>query len=455
MKKIERRAALCLILALCLFAGLCLFGFRFVTQGGDWAAFPSNRHLYDKSGRLISGAIADRDGDVLSDIVDGERTYYPDATVRKATLHAVGDRQGNIGTGALHAFADHLSGYNLITGGYSPIGNQRTMHLTLDAAFNVTAYKALDGQKGAVGVYDYTTGEILCMVSTPTFDPDNPPDSFDSDKYEGVFLNRFLSAAIVPGSIFKTVTLNAALENIPDLHDRTWKCDGSVTVGGAEITCPSAHGTLDIESAFANSCNGVFGQLAAEMGGETMQKYVDQAGLTSSLSVDGIQTMKGTFSFKGEDKGQIAWGGVGQGKDALNPCSMMTYMGAIAAGGKAAVPRLIESIDTGSILPGGVFTTKQTGELVSEETAATLRKMLRNNVVQTYGEGRFPDGTCAKSGTAEVGGGKTPNAWFAGFIDSPSHPYAFIVCVENGGGGARVAGEVASEVLNTIVDKMG
>ena len=92
MKKIERRAALCLILALCLFAGLCLFGFRFVTQGGDWAAFPSNRHLYDKSGRLISGAIADRDGDVLSDIVDGERTYYPDATVRKATLHAVGDR---------------------------------------------------------------------------------------------------------------------------------------------------------------------------------------------------------------------------------------------------------------------------------------------------------------------------------------------------------------------------
>ena len=65
MRKIERRAILCLFLAFALFAGLCLFGFRFVTQGGDWASFPAHRHLYDKSGRLISGAIADRDGDCL------------------------------------------------------------------------------------------------------------------------------------------------------------------------------------------------------------------------------------------------------------------------------------------------------------------------------------------------------------------------------------------------------
>lgn len=454
MKKIERRAALCLLLALALFAGLCLFCFRFVTRGGQWASFPSNRHLYDRSGRLISGAIADRDGDILSDIVEGNRTFYPDETVRRATLHAVGDRQGNIGTGALHAFADQLSGYNLITGGYSPVGNQRTMYLTLDAAFNVTAYKALGGQKGTVGVYNYKTGEILCMVSTPAFDPDNPPENFDDERYEGVFVNRFLSSTIVPGSIFKTVTLNAAIENIPDLYDRTWECTGSTIVGGANITCPSAHGSLDIQSAFAHSCNGVFGQLAAEMGGSVMQQYVDKAGLTGSLSVDGISTMKGTFAFQDEDKGQLAWSGVGQGKDALNPCSMMVYMGAIACGGKSAVPRLIDSIDTGSLLPGGLFRTKQTKELVTASSAETLRTMLRNNVVETYGADRFPEGACAKSGTAEVGGGKSPNAWFAGFLDNPNHPYAFIVLVENGGGGASVAGEVASQVLNAIVNKM-
>lgn len=455
MRKIERRAALCLILALGLLLGLCTFGFRFVTRGGDWASFPSNRHLYDRSGRLISGAIADRDGDVLSDIEAGSRTYYPDAVVRKATLHAVGDRQGNIGTGALHAFADQVSGYNLITGGFSPIGNQRTLNLTIDAAFNVTAYKALGGKKGTVGVYNYKTGEILAMVSAPTFDPDHPPENIDDPKYEGAYVNRFLSAAIVPGSIFKTVTLHAALEQIPDIHSRTWTCTGTTKVGNAEITCPSAHGALNIGTAFAKSCNGVFGALAAEMGGDVMQKYVKQAGLTGSLSVDGIQTAKGTFAFKGEDKGQIAWGGVGQGKDALNPASMMVYMGAIASGGKAAVPRLIASIDTGSILPGGLFRTSSTGELVAAETAQTLRGMLRSNVEQTYGEGRFPAGTGAKSGTAEVGGGLTPHAWFAGFIDDPAHPYAFIVLVENGGGGAAVAGTVASEVLGAIVGKMG
>lgn len=455
MRKIEHRAALCLILALGLLVGLCVFGFRFVTKGGDWASFPSNRHLYDKNGRLIAGAIADRDGDLLSDVADGSRTYYADATVRKATLHAVGDRQGNIGTGALYAFADRLSGYNLITGGYSPMPNRRTLNLTLDAAFNVAAYKALGGKRGAVGVYDYQTGEILCMVSSPSFDPDNPPENLDDPAYEGAYLNRFLSSAIVPGSIFKTVTLHAALESLPDLSGRTWECTGSTKVGGVDITCPRAHGKLNIESAFANSCNGVFGALAAELGGDTMQKYVDKAGLTGSLSVDGIQTAKGTFQLKGEDKGQLAWAGVGQGKDALNPASMMVYMGAIAAGGEAAVPRLIRSIDTGSILPGGIFRVRKTGELVSADSAAVLRRMLRTNVEQTYGAARFPAGTCAKSGTAEVGAGLTPHAWFTGFLDDPAHPYAFIVLVENGGGGAQVAGEVAGTVLGAIVEKMG
>lgn len=455
MRKIERRAALCLLLALGLLIGLCLFGFRFVTRGGDWASFPSNRHLYDKSGHLISGAIADRDGDVLSDIVDGSRIYYPNEAVRRATLHAVGDRQANIGTGALHAFADKISGYNLITGGYSPIGNQRTLNLTIDAAFNVTAYKALGGHKGTVGVYNYKTGEILCMVSAPTFDPENPPENMDDPKYEGAYLNRFLSAAIVPGSIFKTVTLHAALERIPDLAARAWDCTGSTRVGGADITCPRAHGKLDIDSAFSKSCNGVFGALAAEMGGDTMQTYVDKAGLTASLSVDGIQTARGTFSLRGEDKGALAWAGVGQGKDALNPATMMVYMGAIASGGKAAVPRLIASIDTGTLLPGGIFGTQMTGELVTADSAETLRRMLRANVEQTYGAKRFPAGTSAKSGTAEVGAGLTPHAWFTGFVDDPAHPYAFIVLVENGGGGAQVAGAVAGEVLNVIVDKMG
>lgn len=452
MRKIEKRAVLCLIIALALIAGLGLFCFRFVTNASDWAAYPYNRHMYSNSGQLLSGTILDRDGDLLTEVKDGERVYYPDATVRRATVHAVGDGSGYIGTGALTAFADRLSGYNLITGGYSPLGSGRNLTLTLDAYLNVTAYNAMDGRQGTVGVYNYKTGDILCMVSTPSFDPENPPDASSAE--DGVYLNRFLSSAQVPGSIFKTVTLTAALENLPDLKDRTFTCTGETTVGGTVITCPKPHGKMDIESAFANSCNGVFGTLAAELGGDTMTKYVEQAGLTRRMSVDGIMTAAGHYDVSEADKGQIGWSGVGQYTDTVNPCNMMAYMGAIANGGTAAVPRLILDITTPSGIPTSWQRTEETDTLVQASTASQVKEMMKNNVVQTYGTDRFRGlDIGAKSGTAEVGGDKRPNAWFAGFLDDPEHPYAFIVLVENGGGGASVAGEIAATVLQACVNK--
>lgn len=452
MRKIEKRAVLCLIIALALIAGLGLFCFRFVKNASDWAAYPYNRHMYSNSGQLLSGTILDRDGDVLTEVKDGERVYYPDATVRRATVHAVGDGSGYIGTGALTAFADRLSGYNLITGGYSPLGSGRNLTLTLDAYLNVTAYNAMDGRQGTVGVYNYKTGDILCMVSTPSFDPENAPDASSAE--DGIYLNRFLSSAQVPGSIFKTVTLTAALENLPDLKNRTFTCTGETTVGGTVITCPKPHGKMDIESAFANSCNGVFGALAAELGGDTMTKYVEQAGLTRRMSVDGIMTAAGHYDVSEADKGQIGWSGVGQYTDTVNPCNMMAYMGAIANGGTAAVPRLILDITTPSGIPTSWQRTEETDTLVQASTASQVKEMMKNNVVQTYGTDRFRGlDIGAKSGTAEVGGDKRPNAWFAGFLDDPEHPYAFIVLVENGGGGASVAGEIAATVLQACVDK--
>lgn len=457
MRKIERRAALCLLIALALIAGMVLFCFRYVTNASDWAAYPFNRHMYDNNGQLLSGTITDRDGDVLSEIEDGKRVFYPDATVRKATLHAVGDPQGNIGTGALTAFADHVSGYNILTGGYSPLGSRYSLALTIDAGLNVTAYKAMDGRQGTVGVYNYQTGEILCMVSTPSFDPMNPPDlSGDkNEKYNGVYLNRFLSSAQVPGSIFKTVTLAAALEEISDIESRSFRCTGETKVGGTIVTCPKPHGKMDIKSAFANSCNGVFAELAAEMGRDAMTRHAEKAGLTSRLSINGIKTAAGKYDVSEADKGQLGWSGVGQYTDTVNPANMMTFMGAIANGGKAAVPRLVSSVtsrDTG--LPSSWTNVTQTGTLIESDTASKVKSMLKNNVIQTYGKDRFRDlDVGAKSGTAEVGGGKRPNAWFTGFLDDPAHPYAFIVLVENGGGGASVAGEIASTVLCACVDK--
>ena len=91
----------------------------------------------------------------------------------------------------------------------------------------------------------------------------------------------------------------------------------------------------------------------------------------------------------------------------------MVYVGAIANGGKAAVPRLIDSVKFNNGFPSGYYLSQKTRELIKPETAATLTKMMHNDVVETYGESNFPGlDLCAKSGTAEVGGNRAPNACF-------------------------------------------
>lgn len=454
MKKIERRTLVCLVLALCLAAGMCVFIGKYLLYGGSWASSAFNRHLYNTDGQLASGTVLDRDGDVLSTVTeDGKRTYYDNVDVRKATLHAVGDLQGNIGTGALNAFSDQLTGYSLLNGAFGADAGSN-LYLTIDARYNYEAYQALGGHAGTVAVYNYKTGEILCMVSAPSYDPLNvPADIETNDRYKGAYINRFLSSTFTPGSIYKTVTLMAALEEIPDLAQRTWTCEGSVQIGEETIICSGTHGQQDIGDAFANSCNVAFAQIAAELGADTLQKYTEQAGLTDSYSVNGLPTASGTFQWDGITDGQLGWAGVGQGQDQVNPCAMMVYMGAIASGGKAAEPYLIEKSVSALGLPSLPHFTKKTGRLIASDTAATMADMMAENVQKTYGASRFPNmDICAKSGTAEVGEGKTPHAWFTGFLRGEDTPYAFIVLVENGGGGSAVAGTVASRVLNVIVN---
>ena len=453
MKRIERRAVICWFLAGLLTVGLVIFLGKYFVSGGDWASSAFNRHLYDTSGILSTGTVLDRDGDVLSTAENGKRTYYENETVRKATLHAVGDLQGRIGTGALNAFADELTGYNLINGAF---GAKRgaELYLTIDGRYNYEAYQALGGHAGTVAVYNYKTGEILCMVSAPSYDPLSvPADIETNDRYRGAYLNRFLSTANVPGSVYKTVTLAAALEEIRDVEERVWDCQGSIQLGDETIVCSGTHGAQSIGDAFANSCNVAFAEIAVELGADTMKRYTEKAGLTDSYSVDGLPTAKGSFNWEDITDGQLGWAGVGQYHDRMNPCSLMVYMGAIANGGKAAVPQIIHKTVSALGIPSLPAVTRKTDTLISKDTAERLAVLMAGNVEKTYGTGRFPNmDLCAKSGTAEVGTDQTPHAWFTGFLRNEETPYAFVVLVENGGGGNAVAGTVAGKVLDVIVN---
>lgn len=79
------------------------------------------------------------------------------------------------------------------------------------------------------------------------------------------------------------------------MEERTFTCDGSVTIGDQVITCPYAHGEMDLSDAFARSCNGVYAQLAVELGADVLQDYARQAGLLEGFSVSGIPTVSGLF----------------------------------------------------------------------------------------------------------------------------------------------------------------
>ena len=152
--------------------------------------------------------------------------------------------------------------------------------------------------------------------------------------------------------------------------------------------------------------------------------------------------MAGSFTKGASGSANLAWSGIGQYEDLICPYSMLRYVSAIANGGSVVEPSLL--LDT----PSGSSTT-----LLSTATANKLRDMMNYNVSAHYGTNRFPGlNLCAKTGTAEVGDG-TSHAWFTGFLLDDAHPYAFVVLVENAGGGLTNAGAVANTVLQAAVNK--
>ena len=445
MKKLQRRTLFVLLFILALAAGTVVLCAFYVKDGAQWASFYGNQHVYT-NGRIASGSIQDRNGTTLFDCAEGQ--YSDDKTTRISTLHAIGDKQGNINTGAKNLFADQLVGFSLITG---TSGTGNTIKLTLDANLNNAAYQAMAGRKGVAALYNYETGEVLCMLSTPSFDPADDAEvakvAAGDSNYDGAYLNRFLSGTYTPGSTFKLVTAAAALETLHNEDSFSYTCTGSLTLNGEKITCPSVHGTQDFATALANSCNGAFATLATQVGGKTLEKYAKEAGLTSKVNVNGLNTAAGSFT-AGTSDNDVGWSGVGQYKDLVNPCAELTLMGCIAQGGSAATPRLLKSVTSSKGLPVAHVTTETSKIGWKADTCDKIRTLMHNNVTSNYSKNLDFGGlnVCAKSGTAEVGTSK-PHAWFVGFVEDNAYPYAFVVVVENSGWGSSVAGGVAASLL--------
>ena len=446
MKKVSGRAIFPLILAIVLLAGTVLLCVRYFAKADEWVTFSGSPHVYTGV-NLDGGVVTDRDGTLLLDSTDG-RTYSADAVTRTATMHLLGDRYGYIQAPLLGSFADDMIGFDKINGLYGAEGPEANAALTLSAAAQTAAYQALGNYHGTVGVYNYKTGEILCAVTSPSYDPDNMPDvdADTSGAYDGVYVNRFFQAAYTPGSIFKIVTLAAAIETVPDWENLTFTCEGKTIIGGQEIICEGVHGTITLKQALAHSCNVAFGELAGKVGTKALMEYAEKLGLSESFECDGIPVKAGTVDLKDADAGDLAWAGIGQYPDQVNALTFMRAMGRIAGGGTGAEPYLMAKITRGEKTVYEAK-TEMSSRALKAETAAKMTEYLRNNVATIYGDGQFSGlNVCAKSGTAEHEG-ETADAMFAGFCVDENCPLAFVVFVENGGSGSAVAAPIAAKVL--------
>lgn len=446
MKKVSRRALFALALAAILAVGTLAFCVKYAVNAEKWVTFSGSPHVYTGT-NLTGGKIYDRSGVRILNTTDG-RVYSGDTLVREATVHLLGDRYGYIRAPLLGVYAEQMIGYDKVTGLSSASKGEASARLTISAELQAAALQALGSYHGTVGIYNYKTGEILCAVTSPSYDPDNIPDieGDTSGAYDGVYVNRFFDASYTPGSIFKLVTAAAALETISDAQSIRDTCQGKTIIGGQQIICMGTHGELTMSQALAHSCNVYFGDLAVKVGKKTLQRYCDRLGLDGTLDCDGY-TARSKVDLSDADDGSVAWAGIGQYTDQVTALQFMRYMGVIAGGGEAAEPYLMEKISRAG---QSVYEAKtvMTGRLLSAETCTALGEMMRSAVVNQYGAWQFGTlGVCGKSGTAERENGAA-DAMFAGFVQDEAYPLAFVVFVEQGGSGSQVAVPIAAKVLD-------
>lgn len=452
MKITAKRAGIIYALIGAFLIGIVILVASLMTNGPEWASNRANRHIYSSGTIVNAGTIYDRNGVVLAKSSDNERLFAENSDIRKAVLHAVGDTSGFISTGTHNLFRDTLSGYNRVEGIYTlkQTGTGTDITLNIDSEANKTAYKAFGDYNGVVAVYNYKTGELLCSVSKPTYDIENIPDGMLTDaKYDGVFLDKFVSGVYTPGSIMKIVTAACAIENIPDLYNRIFECDGEYETGDGTVICNGVHGEINFQQAMNESCNCAFAQISIELGADKLEAAAKSMGFDSQLYAKEIRLVKSRFAPDKKSKAELGWAGIGQSTTLVNPAHFLSIMGAIANGGTGYAPDRTRSLGTVSQIVGRI---PETAVKINPETARQLDILLRSNVEDKYGDWKFKNlQMCGKTGTAQVDGAKS-HSWFAGYSQRDDLPLAVICIAENGGYGSGVASDVSNKVMQYFLE---
>lgn len=454
--------------------------FQVVAQGRLNANGHNDRTLYNEYGRHRGPIVVDGHAVAVSRSSDDTygylRSYDPGAMYAPVTGYysvvygftgierALNDTlSGEADALFYHRISDILSGRQ---------GRGATVELTLDAAAQEAAWKAMDGHRGAVVALDPETGAVLAMVSAPSFDPNRLASHDRSEVAEAwaelnedpdrPLTNRAIGGDLYPpGSAFKLVVAASALESGKYTADSeipgpgTWQLPNSTAVmnnhaaGGTEPCGPDDVSTL--ADALRQSCNTSFAMLGVDLGEEQLRTTAEGFGFGQRMEIP----LSVTPSRIGEDMddAQLATTSIGQYDTRVTPLQMAMVAGAFANDGVVMEPQLVNAVRTSDLSTVASLSPKELGQPVSAANAAQMRQMMVGVVEDGTGTAAAIDGAevGGKTGTAEWGEGRTAHSWFVGYAQQGDRKIAVAVVVEEGGYGSRTAAPIAQDVMEAVI----
>ncbi|MCC7363385.1 MAG: hypothetical protein IT303_03355 [Dehalococcoidia bacterium] len=425
----------------------------------DLASKPNNPRVLQQFADPGRGSILDREGNVLAESQPDGTRRYTDASV----AHAVGYIDARFGSqGAELAFNAHLAGEEAASweGAFNAEFERQAqqgldVRLTLDPAIQGAAARALGARKGAVIALDPRNGEVLAMVSVPTYDPGSLTDELQSDP-DSPLLNRATQGNYPPGSTFKTVTAASALEHGAIRPDAQVTCPGEIVIDGFPISCsnvPQGVGTYPFSRAYAFSVNAIFAQVGVNLGWQALMETARKFGFESALdfTLDTAPTQ-----VHGADselsKVLLATTAFGQGELLATPLQMAVVASVVANGGVLARPHLGLAAYDGERRVVAPLESPSERRVLDQGVANTMRDLMVSVVDNGQANGVQIQGVkvAGKTGTAESGQG-TSHAWFIAFAPAEDPVIAVAVVVEDGGQGGVVASPIAGQVIQAAL----
>jgi peptidoglycan glycosyltransferase len=473
------RVGLALALA---FGGLALgAGYWQVIESSNLSSAGDDAAVIAAARNVKRGEIFDRDGERLA-WNKKDRNGEPYRVYASDSLSAViGYSSRQYGTAGLeNAWNAQLSGVisadplrELTRKFRADSSDPQSLRTTLVLQLQEAAVKALGKNRGAVVMLDPRTGEVLALVSTPTFDasaiadPTTATKTFDKLRNDSrlPLLPRATSGLYVPGSVFKIVTSVAGLgsgavsgsttyADQPGAEKNGWLVDGFRVTDGHHSATGST--PLDFEHAIEVSCNIWFAETGVRTGGDALSAWASRMGFGSALPFDlptkASQVTNGGGSFGGgfTDKVELANAGYGQGEVLVTPLQMALVAATIANDGVLMKPHLVlEASGKGgtTVISPGVLSPVVPPD-VAREIGKAMRLAVAGDLGRRYTNGASVRGlaVAGKSGTAELDDG-SPHSWFIGYAPYDDPQVAIAVLVENSGGGSVKASPLAGDLF--------